>query len=72
MPAIEEDGPTPGELRALGDVLARDPTLADELEVILPALDPGARNVFFRELVAVAGERPAAAVLTALVAAARR
>jgi hypothetical protein len=72
MPAIEEDGPTPGELRALRDVLAQDLALADELELILPALEPGARAAFCRELAETAGERPAAAVLTALVAAARR
>ena len=72
MPAIEEDGPTPDELRALGDVLARDPALAGELELILPALGRDARAAFCRELTNVAGERPAAAVLEALVAASRR
>ncbi len=72
MPAIEEDGPTPDELRVLDDVLARDPALDGELELILPALDRDARAVFCRELAAAHGERPVAAVLTALVAASRR
>ncbi len=72
MPAIEDDGPTPGELSALDDVLARDPDLAGELELILPALGPEARAAFCRGLAAARCERPAAAVLAALVAAARR
>ena len=72
MPAIEDDGPTPGELSALDHVLARDPGLQLELELILPALGPEARAVFCRELAAATGERPAAAVLAALVTAARR
>lgn len=73
MPAIDEDGLSPGELRALRDVLARDPALADELDLILPALSPDARAVFRRELADASGRsRPAAAVLAALVAVARR
>jgi hypothetical protein len=72
MPAIEDDGPTPGELNALDGVLARDPDLTAELDLILPALGPETRAAFCRELAAAPGERPAAAVLAALVAAARR
>ncbi len=73
MPAIDEDGLSPGELRALRDVLARDPALADELDLILPALSPEARAVFGRELAAAAlSSRPAMAVLAAFVATARR
>lgn len=71
MSAFEDDGLSPGELSALGAVLARDPELTAEHELILPALGPEARAVFCRELAAATGERPAAAVLGALVAAAR-
>jgi hypothetical protein len=73
MPVIDEDGLSPEELDALRGVLARDPALAAELELILPALGEGARRAFWRRL-ATAGPagRPAAAVLAALVVAARR
>ncbi|HET6830922.1 MAG TPA: hypothetical protein VFH44_06170 [Solirubrobacterales bacterium] len=72
---IDEDGLSPGELDALRGVLARDPALAAELELILPALDGAARRGFWRELAAEielrSVDRPAAAVLAALVIAAR-
>jgi hypothetical protein len=69
MPANDEDGPIPDDLETL---LGRDPALAAELELILPALDPATRRDF-RSALATAGRgtRPAAAVLEALVAAAR-
>ncbi|KAA0268604.1 MAG: hypothetical protein EDQ89_11140, partial [Acidobacteria bacterium] len=71
MPAIDEDEPSPEELVALGGALARDPALRAELELILPALDPGAREALRQAIArAAAGGRlrPAAAVLEALVA----
>lgn len=73
MPSVDHDGLTPAETRALRSALARDPALAAELELILPALDPAARPVLLGELARrCAGvERPAAAVLGALVVAAR-
>ncbi|MEZ5074424.1 MAG: hypothetical protein R2691_06260 [Solirubrobacterales bacterium] len=73
MPSIDHDGLTPAETRALRSALARDPALAGELELILPALAPAARRELVRELArrCAGAERPAAAVLEALVAAAR-
>lgn len=73
MPSIDQDGLAPAESRALSSALAQDPALARELELILPALDPAARRAFKRELARRCGgaDRPAAAVLEALVAASR-
>ncbi len=69
MPAINEDEPSVEELEALRGVLARDPALRAELELILPALDPVARRAFRRALArAGADRRPAAAVREALAA----
>lgn len=69
MPAINEDEPSREELEALNGALARDPALRAELDLILPVLDPASRRAF-RQAIAGAGRRPAAAVLEALVAAA--
>lgn len=73
MPSIDHDGLTPVEARALRSALARDPALAGELELILPALDPAVRRAFTGELMrrCAGAERPAAAILEALVAATR-
>jgi hypothetical protein len=72
MPSIDHDGLAPAEVRALQSILARDPALARELEMILPALAPAARRAFGRELGRCGdAERPAAAVLEALVVASR-
>jgi len=68
MPAINEDEPSREELEALNGALARDPALRAELDLILPVLDPASRRAF-RQAIAGA-DRPAAAVLEALVAAA--
>jgi hypothetical protein len=71
MPVIDEDGASPEELALLGDVLARDPALRAELELILPALDPAARRALRHAIVRAApSRRPAAVLLEALVAAA--
>ncbi|MCB0875057.1 MAG: hypothetical protein R2718_02140 [Solirubrobacterales bacterium] len=72
MPAYDEHGLTPGERSAIGAALGRDPALGAELELILPVLDAAAGTTFLRELAAASpgAERPAAAVLEALVAAA--
>jgi len=72
MPAIDQDGLSPGELGAVRSALARDPALHDELDLILPALEPGVRRAFWREFASACdAERPAGAVLAALTAAAR-
>jgi hypothetical protein len=72
MPAIDQDGLSRDELEAVRAALARDPALAGELDLILPALGPAARTAFWAEFArACDGERPAAAVLTALTRAAR-
>ena len=73
MPATDEDGLTPGERSTLGAVLGRDPALEAELMLILSALGVASRASFLRQLAATAPEteRPAAAVLAALVGAAR-
>ena len=68
MPAIDQDGLSPGELDAVRSALARDPDLAAELDLILPALDGAGRRVFWQAFAPLAGdERPAAAVLVALI-----
>jgi len=72
MPVNEEDGLSPEERDVLHGLGARDPELEAELALILPALDAAARNAFWRQLAETgAGARPAAAVLAALVIAAR-
>lgn len=72
MPAIDQDGLAPDEARAVRAALARDPALADELDLILPALSPSGRRTFLRAFACSCGARgrPAGAVLEALVAAA--
>ncbi|HEU4802422.1 MAG TPA: hypothetical protein VFS73_04515 [Solirubrobacterales bacterium] len=74
MPAIDQDGLAPDEARAVRAALARDPALADELDLILPALSASGRRAFLRAFAGscAAGGRPAAAVLEALVATAER
>ena len=72
MPAIDQDGLSPDELGAVGAALAHDPCLREELELILPALDAGTRRAFWQAFASTCEvERPAGAVLEALVAAAR-
>lgn len=72
MPAIDQDGLSPGELDAVRSALARDPDLAAELDLILPALDGAGRRAFWQAFAPLAGdERTAAAVLVALIAAGR-
>lgn len=72
MPAIDQDGLSPDELDAVRSALARDPDLAAELDLILPALDGAGRRAFWQAFAPVAGdERPAAAVLVALICAGR-
>jgi hypothetical protein len=70
MPAIDQDGLAPDEARAVRAALARDPALGDELDLILPALSASGRRGFLQAFArrCVAGGRPAAAVLEALVA----
>jgi len=74
MPAFDQDGLAPDEARAVRAALARDPALADELDLILPALSRGGRRAFLRAFAdgCAADRRPAGAVLEALVAAAAR
>jgi len=74
MPAFDQDGLAPDEARAVRAALARDPALADELDLILPALSASGRRAFLRAFACRCGEgrRPAGAVLEALVAAAAR
>lgn len=72
MPVIDQGGLSSDELGAVSAALARDPGLRGELELILPALDRGTRRAFWRAFASGCDvERPAAAVLEALVAAAR-
>ncbi len=67
MPPIDQDGLSRDELAAVRAALARDPALAAELRLILPALDPPTRRAFWAEFAATCGgPRPAAAVLAAL------
>ena len=74
MPAFDQDGLAPDEARAVRAALARDPALADELDLILPALSASGRRAFLRAFAGrcATGRRPAAAVLEALVAAAAK
>lgn len=69
-PRDAEDGEAVARLRA---ALGADPDLAEELEMITPMLDPGARARFESALTEELGrhQRPAAAVLAALERAAR-
>ena len=72
MPAIDQDGLAPDEARAVRAALARDPALADELDLILPgAVAERAAHIpaRLRRRCGARG-RPAGAVLEALVAAA--
>ncbi len=73
MPAIDQDGLSRDELAAVRAALVRDPDLGAELDLILPALAPAARSAFWhRFATGCRRERPAAAVLAALIATARR
>lgn len=72
MPPIDQDGLSRDELAAVRVALGRDPALAAELNLILPALDRRVRRAFWAEFAATCGgPRPAAAVLAALTRAAR-
>lgn len=73
MDAVDKSGLPPAEADAVRALLAGDRPLADELEMILPALSFTARRAFWRAFVDLGGlgERPAAVVLEALIVAAR-
>ncbi|MCB0865281.1 MAG: hypothetical protein KDB58_06170 [Solirubrobacterales bacterium] len=73
MSAREPDKRSWEEDPRLGAAFVADPALADEIEMILPMLDPPARERFEALLAEEVGrhERPAAAVLAALERAAR-
>jgi len=72
MSGIDKAGLSPAQTEAVRTALERDPALAGELELIVPGLDPAVRAAFWREFADLAprSERPAAAVLEALVRAA--
>ena len=72
MSVVDLSGLTPEELDAVASALAREPALRDELEMILGAVDKGVRIAFGRAFIdnGGTGDRPAAAVLPALVLAA--
>lgn len=73
MSGIDKSGLSPAQATAVRAALKRDPALGSELELIVAALDPYARATFWREFAALghASDRPAAAVLEALVRAAQ-
>ena len=74
MEIAEDPGLDPESSRRLAAMLARDPLLERELELIVPALAPDRAAVFWRALAErtdESGIRPASAVLEALVRAAR-
>ncbi len=73
MSVVDLSGLAPEELDAVESALEREPELGDELEMILGALEGGVRIAFWRAFIdhGGTGDRPAAAVLPALVAAAR-
>jgi hypothetical protein len=72
MSVADLSGLDPEELDAVESALEREPALRDELEMILDAVDPEARIAFWRAFVdqGGTGDRPASAVLHALVSAA--
>ena len=73
MSGIDKSGLSPAQADAVRAALERDPALGSELELIVAALGPSARATFWREFAALGrgSDRPAAAVLEALVRAAR-
>lgn len=73
MSGIDKSGLSPAQAAAVRAALERDPALGSELELIVAALGPSARATFWREFAALGrgSDRPAAAVLEALVRAAR-
>lgn len=73
MSGIDKSGLSPAQADAVRAALERDPALGSELELIVAALEPSARATFWREFAALGrgSDRPAAAVLEALVRAAR-
>jgi hypothetical protein len=73
MSGIDKSGLSPAQGDAVRAALERDPALGNELELIVPGLDAAVRETFWREFAENARrcDRPAAAVLEALVRAAR-
>ena len=73
MPLLDDAELNEGERALVEAALATDPALAAELELIGEVLGDGARQRFWQAFARECGmrERPAAAVLAALEAAAR-
>jgi hypothetical protein len=73
MSGIDKSGLSPAQADAVKTALERDPALGSELDLIVPGLDPDVRAAFWREFADLGpcSDRPAAAVLDALVRAAR-
>ena len=73
MSGIDKPGLSPAQADAVRAALERDPALGGELELIVPGLDPAVGATFWREFADLCrcSEHPAAAVLEALVRAAR-
>lgn len=72
MEVIDDSGLSEAERESARAALGLDPALAQELELILPALAPRARCAFWRSFVRRTGDgrRPSGVVLEALVDAA--